>query len=259
MSTIRVAVGEMDAALLPGTQSWAGLGADLDRAKPDIFVLNELPFGPWLSARSSFDPGSWKQSVADHEAGIAALDELGVEIILGTRSVERQGRRCNEAFVWTRQEGIQAAHTKQHLPNTPPSYCETVWYEPGELQFQIVRAGPLRVGFLICTDVMFTEYARRYGRDAVHLIAVPRAMPVEAAHMFDVALQMAAISSGCYVASSNRNGQDPAGGLFEGRGCIVDPIGRTVAQSSQFDRVVVHEVSTEFVAWKQTYYPCDVG
>ena len=29
MSTIRVAVGEMDAALLPGTESWAGLIAEL--------------------------------------------------------------------------------------------------------------------------------------------------------------------------------------------------------------------------------------
>jgi len=76
--------------------------------------------------------------------------------------------------------------------------------------------------------------------------------------MFDVALQMAAVSSGCYVASSNRAGQDSAEGLFEGRGCIVDPGGRTVAQSSPFDRVVVHDISTEFVAWKQAYYPCDV-
>ena len=258
MSTTRVAVGEMDAKLLPGTESWASLIADLDRAQPDIFVLNELPFGPWLSARSSFDPAAWKQSVADHEAGIAALDELGVGIILGSRSVERNGRRCNEGFVWTLRGGVQATHTKQHIPNTPPSYCEAVWYQPGEPQFQIVQAGPLRVGFLICSDVMFTEHARRYGRDGVHLVAVPRAMPVEAAHMFDVALQMAAISSGCYVASSNRNGLDSAGGLFEGRGCIIDPGGRTVAQSSQFDRVVVHEISTEFVAWKQAYYPCDV-
>jgi len=258
VSTIRVAVGEMDAELMPGTESWANLISDLDRAQPDIFVLNELPFGPWLSAGSSFDLSAWKQSVADHEAGVAALHELGVGIILGSRSVERQGRRCNEGFVWTLQEGAQATHTKQHLPNTPPSYCETVWYEPDELRFRIVEAGPLRVGFLICSDVMFTEHARRYGRSGAHLIAVPRAMPVEASHMFDVALQMAAISSGCYVASSNRNGQDAAGGLFEGRGCVVDPGGRTVAQSSPFDRVVVHEISTEFVAWKQTYYPCDV-
>jgi N-carbamoylputrescine amidase len=258
MSTIRVAVGEMDPALLPGTESWAGLIADLDRAKPDIFLLNELPFGPWLGAGSSFDPAAWKQSVADHEAGIAALDELGVGIVLGSRSVERQGRRCNEGFIWTPQEGVRAAHTKQHIPNTPPSYCETVWYQPDELRFQVVRVGPLRVGFLICTDVMFTEHARRYGRDGVHLIAVPRAMPVEASHIFDVGLQMAAIASGCYVASSNRNGQDSAGGLFEGRGCIVDPGGQTVAQSSAFDRIVAHEISTEFVAWKQSFYPCDV-
>jgi N-carbamoylputrescine amidase len=111
---------------------------------------------------------------------------------------------------------------------------------------------------MICTDVMFTEHARQYRRDGVHLIAVPRAMPVEAAHIFDVALQMAAISSGCYVASSNRCGRDPAGGIFEGRGCIVNPGGQTVAQSSPFDRIVVHEVSTEYVAWKQNYYPCDV-
>ena len=258
MGTVRVAVGEMDPTLLPGTESWAGLVADLDRVKPDIFLLNELPFGPWLSAGPSFDHALWKQSVADHEVGVAALDELGVGVILGSRSVERRGRRCNEGFVWTLQEGVQAAHTKRYIPNTPPSYCETVWYERGDLQFEIVQAGPLRVGFLICTDVMFTERARQYGRDGVHLIAVPRAMPVEAAHMFDVALQMAAVSSGCYVASSNRNGQDPAGGLFEGRGCIVDPTGQTVTQSSQYERVVVHEVSTEFIASKQSYYPCDV-
>jgi N-carbamoylputrescine amidase len=248
----------MDAKLLPGTESWAGLIADLARAQPDIFVLNELPFGPWLAARSSYDPAAWKQSVADHEAGIAALHELGVGIILGSRSVERRGRRCNEGFVWTLREGARAVHTKQHLPSTPPSYCETVWYEPGDLRFRTVQVGPLRVGLLICSDVMFTEHARRYGLDGAHLIAVPRAMPAEASHVFDVALQMAAISSGCYVASSNRTGQDPAGGLFEGRGCIVDPGGRTVAQSSPFDRVVVHEVSAEFVAWKQSFYPCDV-
>jgi N-carbamoylputrescine amidase len=248
----------MDAKLLPGTESWAKLIADLDRAQPDIFVLNELPFGPWLSARSSFDPVAWKQSIADHEVGIAALHELSVGIILGTRSVERQGRRCNEGFVWTLQDGIRATHTKQHIPNTPPSYCEAVWYAPGQLRFQIVQAGPLRVGLLICTDIMFTEHARRYGRDGVQLIAVPRASPVEAAHMFDVALQMTAISSGCYVASSNRNGQDFAGGAFEGRGCIVDPGGETVAQSSPLDRVIVHEISTEFVEIKQAYYPCDV-
>jgi len=62
MSTVRVAVGEMDAALLPGTESWARLVENLHRAKPGIFLLNELPFGSWLSATSSFDSAAWKQA-----------------------------------------------------------------------------------------------------------------------------------------------------------------------------------------------------
>lgn len=258
MSTVRIAVAENDPQLLPGTKSWTRLIEDLNRVKPDIFLLNELPFGPWISTGSTFDHTVWKQSVADHEAGIAALEELGVKIILGTRSVERGSRRCNEGFVWTLDNGVNAVHTKQHVPHTSPSYNETTWYEPDDLKFQIYQAGPLRVGFLICTDVMFNEHARQYGRDGVQLIVVPRAMPVEAVHMFDVALQMAAIVSGCYVASSNRNGKDPAGGIFEGRGCIIDPLGRTVAQSSGYCRVVVHDISTEFIEWKQAIYPCDV-
>jgi N-carbamoylputrescine amidase len=258
MSTVRVAVAELDPTLMPGTESWAALAANLERAKSDIFLLGELPFGPWLSANSTFDPTVWKQSVADHEVGMAALGELGVGVVLGSRSVERKGRRCNEAFVWTPQDGARAAHTKRHIPNTPPSYCETVWYEQDDLQFEVVQAGPLRVGFMICTDVMFTEHARQYGREGAHLIAVPRAMPVEASHVFDVAIQMAAVSSGCYVASSNRYGEDPAGGIFEGRGCIVSPGAETVAQTSPFDRIVVHDISTEYVAWKQNYCPCDV-
>jgi N-carbamoylputrescine amidase len=247
----------MDPELRPGTQAWKQLRLDLERAQPDLFVLNELAFGAWLAARETFDPVAWKQSVEDHEAGVAALDELGVPVVVGSRAVERSGRRCNEGFVWTRDAGAVGAHTKQHIPNSP-GYRETTWTEPGERAFEIVQAGPLRLGFLICTDIMFNEHARQYGRNDVDLIVVPRAMPPLAADLFDVALRMAAIVSGCYVASSNRGGTDSAGEPFEGRGCIVDPTGQTVAQTSPFHRVVVHEVSTEFVAWKKSIYPCNV-
>lgn len=57
------------------------------------------------------------------------------------------------------------------------------------------------------------------------------------------------------VASSNQYGKDPAEGIFEGRGCIVDPGGQTVAETSQRERLVVHEVSTEFVSVKRTTIP----
>ncbi len=258
MTICRVAVGEMDSELRPATAGWKSLIEELGRARADLFVLNELPFGAWLAARESFDPGAWKQSIADHEEGIGALHELGVPIVVGTRAVEVDGRRCNEGFLWTADGGLRPVHTKQHIPDSP-GYRETTWTEPGEKCFESVDAGSLRIGFLVCTDIMWNEHARRYGRDGVDLIVVPRAMPPEAAHVFDVALQMTAIVSGCYVASSNRSGRDSAGERFEGRGCIIDPSGSTVAQTSHYHRVVVHELSSDFIAWKKSFYPCNVA
>jgi len=91
------------------------------------------------------------------------------------------------------------------------------------------------------------------------LIAVPRAMPPVAAHFFDVALQMAGVVSGCYVASSNRGGVDSAGEEFEGRGCVVDPLGQTVVESSPSSPVAFCDIDPSVVAWKKTIYPCDVA
>lgn len=258
MTICRVAVAELDPELRVDTDGWKALIRDLSRTRPDLFVLNELPFGAWLAARESFDPSAWKESIADHEKGVAALHELGVPLVVGTRTVERNGRRCNEGFVWTSDGGAQPVHTKQHIPDSP-GYRETTWTEPGERRFQIVPAGPLRIGFLICTDIMWGEHARKYGRDGADLIVVPRATPPDAAHTFDVALQMTSIVSGCYVASSNRRGRDSAGERFEGRGCIIDPTGHTVAQTSYYHRVIVHDISTDFVRWKKSVYPCNVS
>ncbi len=258
MPLVRIGVAENATELEPGTEDWTALRSDLKRSQPDLLVLNELPFGPWLAARERFDGAAWEDSLAAHAAGLAALPELGVPAVVGTRPVDLGGHRCNQAFVWTQGGDFVFPHTKQHIPDSP-GYRETTWTEPGEVRFEIVEVSGLRIGFLICTDIMFTEHARQYGREGVDLIVVPRAMPPGAAHTFDVALRMTAIVSGCSVASSNRGGRDSAGEPFEGRGCIIDPLGNTVAQTSSHQRLVVHEISTDFSDWKKTVYPCNVS
>ena len=257
MAICRVGVGEMAPELSPGTEGWERLIHDLAQIQPDLLVLNELPFGSWVAARPEYDPDVWHACVRAHEKGLAALHELGVPIVLGSRAVAVDGRRCNQGFIWRQDTGLQSLHTKQHLPRSP-GYWETSWTEPGAQRFQIAQVGPLRVGMLICTDIMFNEHARQYGRDGVDLIVVPRAMPPLVSHQFAVALQMTAIVSGCYVASSNRRGTDSAGEPFEGRGCIINPIGQTVAQTSFFSRVAVHAIDTDFVASQKKRYPCNV-
>jgi predicted amidohydrolase len=125
----------MHPELRPDTPAWRRLIADLEAGHPDVLLLNELPFGPWIAARERFDRARWDACVAAHAEGVA----------------------------------------------------------------------------------------------------------------------------GCYVASSNRGGVDSAGEEFEGRGCVVDPLGQTVVETSPSSPVAFYDIDPSVVAWKKTIYPCDVA
>ena len=62
---------------------------------PDLFLLNEIPFGPWISARERFDEGVWKESCAIHEQGLCLLGELGAAVLAGSRPRKLEGRRAD--------------------------------------------------------------------------------------------------------------------------------------------------------------------
>ena len=73
------------------------------------------------------------------------------------------------------------------------------------------------MGVLLCTEIMFNERARELGRAGADLIVTPRATGMNI-HRWMVAGAMAAIVSGCYVASANRIGQTRDGLQFGGAG-----------------------------------------
>ncbi len=257
MTKTRVAVAEVTPKLMPGTENWKVLADKLQAIEAEIFVLNELPFGGWISAGSEFDEDVFKASVAAHDAGVAALETLGVPNVLGSRLTVQNGVRVNCGFLWTKDEGLKDFYTKQHVPSSP-GYWESTWYGSGPRTNPVIEVAGLKVGMLICTDIMFNEHARGYGRKGADLIVVPRAMPPITRDLFDAAMTMGAVASGCYVASSNRTGVNDMGEAFEGRGCVYNPAGQTVAQTNMFADVTFHDVDTDFARWKQSIYPCDV-
>ncbi|MBI4730189.1 MAG: carbon-nitrogen hydrolase family protein [Acidobacteria bacterium] len=253
---VRVAVIEADPTLEPGTGAWDGLAKRTAESGADLLVLNELPFGPWIATLQEFEQIRWERAVAAHARAVAALGTLGSPAIVGSRPVEVAGIRCNEAFLWT-SGGLVTLNTKQHIPWSP-GYWERTWYEPGPRGFPIVEVAGLRVGVLLCSDVMFTEHARDFGRRGAHLVAVPRAMPPIASHFFRTALTMAAIAGGCFVASSNRAGADELGQKFEGRGCVIDPLGATLAETTTNEPLMVADIDPQAATDKQRWYPCDL-
>jgi N-carbamoylputrescine amidase len=69
---------------------------------------------------------------------------------------------------------------------------------------------------------------------------------------------MAAIVSGCYVASSNRVGVDDRRQEFGGAGWIVDPFGAVLATTSGDEPVVAVEIDLALVERAKREYPCYV-
>jgi N-carbamoylputrescine amidase len=239
------------------SSEWAAISREVSDRSPHLFLLNEMPFGGWISAGPRFEVMAWERSCRAHEEGMESLGDLGAAWVAGSRPFVHGDRHLNQAFIWNAAQGTSGIHTKQYFPDEE-GYHEARWFQRGGTRFQVASMGPLRAGFLICTEVMFNEHARRYGRAGAHILLVPRAVGAGSLDRWLVAMRMAAIVSGCYVLSSNRGGIDSAGQAFGGCGWIIDPAGDLVAKTTGAEPVVFHEIDLDRVRKAQREYPCYV-
>jgi N-carbamoylputrescine amidase len=248
---MRVAFVAWPDDLLPAGAKWDRICADIANAKPDILVTNELPFGPWLAAQPVFDAARAEAAVALHQAGFAELINLGVPAIISSRPVWSNEKLANEAVVIAKGE-ITQWRRKRFLP-AEPGWHEDKWFEAGADSFEPINAHGLSAGVLLCTEAMFNEKARRYGKEGASLIAIPRA--TGSAAMWRVAGQMAAIISGSYVVSSNRSGGEMD---FGGDGFAYAPDGTFIAATLSGQTCAVIDVDPDIAAHQKTSYPCYV-
>ena len=234
--------------------AWADLLRRIENDRPDIAVLNEMPFGSWLASRDTFDPGLATASVRDHERAIANLHEISAAV-LSSRPVPGTHKLSNEAFLIA-DGGYKAIHHKHFFPQEP-GFFEASWFAPQRPGFDVLEHRGLRIGVLLCTELMFNEWARHYRRQGAHVIAVPRASG--ASRKWDTAAAMAAIVSGCYVLSSNRASpvNDPNSN-FGGRGFAYSPTGELLAETSPSTPLVSIDIDVTRVAEAQSGYPCYV-
>ena len=249
----RVAVVQWEDGLIVQGAGWTAIQDLVRRASPDILVTNELPSGPWIAARPTFEQEVADRSVADHDAGMAALRSLQATTIVSSRPITESGRLANEAVLIDRS-GIRAFHRKQYLPDEP-GWHETTWYGTHARDFSTIAAAGLELGVLLCTEAMFNEHARAYGRAGAHLIAIPRATgsSIEPWHL---AGRMAALVSGCYVVSSNRVGSSTRGGpLFGGEGFAYAPDGQLLGITTAENPLFVFEVDSAVVRDARKLYP----
>jgi N-carbamoylputrescine amidase len=194
-------------------------------------------------------------SLRDHEKGLGGLIDLNLPAIISTRPVWNGKRLANEAFV-LESGAVRPLHRKQYFPNEP-GWFESKWYSGDRSGFEVAEILGIKVGVLVCTEAMFNEHARAYGRQGASLIVIPRASGVQI-ESWKIAGAMASIVSGAYVASSNRTGSSKSGTRFGGGGFAYAPHGSLLAETTQGNPMQTFELDPTKVTSAQREYPCYV-
>jgi N-carbamoylputrescine amidase len=247
------------ALLAPDSPAFAEIANQVRESRPDVLVTNEMPFGDWVWSVPSFDRDVAAHSVALHgdDTGLAALRSLGVPIVISSRPVWAGERVSNEAFALV-DGAYVTLHHKHYFPEEP-GWHEASWFLTKAPGFEVHDLAGLRVGVLLCTEAMFNERARAYGRQGADLIVVPRAGGA-AAPRWAAACAMAAVVSGAYVVSSNRVGSSLRGDAdFGGEGLAFGPDGTALGITSAAAPMGTLRLDLALSAAQKTAYPCYVS
>ncbi|WP_201379017.1 carbon-nitrogen hydrolase family protein [Ktedonobacter sp. SOSP1-52] len=249
---MRVTVCELPDERQAFAPAWEALVAYVKEQKSELVLLPELPFSAWFARTPEFEAGAWQRAETEHEVMMKRLPELAPATVLGTHLLTEEGRHLNRGFSWSSADGYRGIHDKYYFPNEEDFY-ERRWFDRSPRDFTVAHVQQdLALGFLICTEVMFSEWARHYGRQGANIIAVPRAATRH--ERWVIAPQMAAIASGAFVLSSNRVDEH----LFSGRGLVIDPDGKLLAETSREKPFVTVDIDLEQSTQAKRTYPRDV-
>jgi N-carbamoylputrescine amidase len=235
---------------------WTELKSSITAARADILVTNELPFGPWVAESAVFSEEVARLSIDAHEKGLEGLIDLNLPEIISSRPVFSGTRLANEAFL-LEKSAVRPLHRKQYFPNEP-GWFESEWYAGDDSGFTVAEVLGIKVGVLLCTDAMFNERARAYGKQRASLIAIPRASGINL-ESWKIAGAMTSLVSGAYVVSSNRVGRAKGGTQFGGGGYAYAPQGQLLAMTDATHPVQILELDPAKANTAQREYPCYVS
>jgi len=229
--------------------AWEDLADHVREQRSELLLLPELPFAPWPCGDRRVHPDHWYAVMQYHDEWIGRLPELGVPTIAASRPVIHHRQRKNEGFVWE-DSRVRTVHHKRYLPDEE-FFWEASVYAPGDGQFAPANTAVGPIGFLICTELWFSEHARDYGRQGVRFLLCPRATKAETREKWLVGGRAAAIRAGAWCLSSNRGGDD-----WAGCGWIIEPESGAVLATTDATRpFVTLDIDPTAADRAQTTYP----
>jgi predicted amidohydrolase len=220
---MKVTVCELSDNELQFIDDWNNLKVHINQSKPGLLLLPELPFCKWIAAEKEVNDNTKIQSVQKHEKWLAELEKLDVQYVVYSKPIITGKKFFNTAFVWEKSMGHRKIHTKSFFPEEPYFWEET-WYDAEAPKiFEPVEIGEIKIGVLLCTEMWFTQYARKYGQLGIDILLCPRATGAGSVRQWIRCGQTLSVISGAYCLSSNRSGTGDNSFQWGGKGWVAAP------------------------------------
>jgi len=227
----------------------------LESVNSDLLLLPEMPFYSWLAGTRDVDAVLWAKAVDAHQEWIERLDEFNVPLVAGSRPILQNGVSHNQGFIWSKTAGVAGVHQKYYLPDEK-GFWEATWYRRGDGVFNVATINEITFGFLICTEIWFTHWARKYSKAGMDILLCPRATPSTSSDTWVAGGRAAANVSGAFCLSSNFSGPHIPGMRFGGTAWVIEPEeGNVMAITSAKEPFVTVEIDLGLAKKAKKTYP----
>lgn len=197
---------------------------------PDVIVLPEM----W---NTSFIPSNVneicdKEGEKSKELLSKLSKELNVNIIGGSVSNTLNGKLYNTSYIFDRNGNEIGKYNKVHLFS--PS-GEDKLFKKGN-QVVTFELDGVKCGMVICYDIRFLEWIRKYALEDVQVLFNSAAWPAKRSMHWDVLNRARAIENQMFVVCVNSVGD------FGGHSAIIDPWGEYIIEPFESDEIKTGEL-----------------
>ena len=248
---MRVTVCELPHEARALAAAWAALRDHTIAHASELVLLPEFAMVEPVWESEQFDADRWSAVETSSDRQLRFLPELHADYVVGTRPVRINGRRLNQAYLWSAAAGVQPLRSKYFMPEEP-GWWEATWCQKGDPAFPRFHAGPVSFGVNICTELWALETYATYAALGVELLLSPRATGAATMEAWLAVGVVAAMRSGAFTLSSNRV---DAAGACGGSGWIVDPSGDVLAITSAAEPFATREIDLTRSARARDSYP----
>jgi N-carbamoylputrescine amidase len=237
-------------------EDWKQLKVHLSQNNTNLLLLPEMPFCKWVASTKTVNEAAKLDSVQKHEKWMSAVKELNVKYVVYSKPVMDGDQYFNTAYVYRQGVGHQKIHTKAFFPEEPHFWEESWYNREAGTPFEILDLGDLKIGVLLCTEMWFTEYARKYGKQGIDLLLCPRATGEGSINHWTRCGQTLAVISGAYCLSSNKSGTGDNDFAWGGTSFIAEPMtGNLLGTTSDNEKFITCEIDLNKSREAKTDYP----